>query len=62
MKKYLMSGIAAFAFCAALTSCSNKEDLYDQGAIEQQKELAEREAYALLQTAVLLCDSRRGRT
>lgn len=46
MKKYLMSGIAAFAFCAALTSCSNKEDLYDQGAIEQQKELAEREAYS----------------
>ena len=34
MKKYLMSGIAAFAFCAAFTSCS-KSDLYDEGQINQ---------------------------
>jgi hypothetical protein len=26
MKKYLMSGIAAMVFCAAFTSCSNKDD------------------------------------
>jgi hypothetical protein len=37
MKKYLMSGIAALAFCAAFTSCSNKEDLYDQGQINQNE-------------------------
>ena len=46
MKKYLMTGMAAIAFCAAFTSCSKGEDLYDQGAIEQQKELAVKEAYA----------------
>ena len=44
MKKYLMTGMAAIAFCAAFTSCSMGEDLYDQGAIEQQKELAVKEA------------------
>ena len=30
-----MSGIAALALCAAFTSCSNKEDLYDEGQINQ---------------------------
>ena len=45
MKKYLMSGIAALALCAAFTSCS-KNDLYDEGAIQQQKETSAREAYA----------------
>ena len=29
MKKYLMTGMAALAFCAAFTSCSKGEDLYD---------------------------------
>ena len=29
MKKYLMTVMAAIAFCAAFTSCSKNEDLYD---------------------------------
>ena len=33
MKKYLMTGMAALAFCAAFTSCSKGEDLYDENAI-----------------------------
>ena len=39
MKKYLMSGIAAIAVCAAFTSCS-KENLYDENQIQQNAELA----------------------
>jgi hypothetical protein len=36
MKKYLMTGVAALAICAAFTSCSKGGDeLYDQGAIDQ---------------------------
>ena len=35
MKKYLMTGVAALAICAAFTSCSKGEELYDQGAIDQ---------------------------
>lgn len=35
-----MSGIAALALCAAFTSCSNKEDLYDEGQIQQNAEQA----------------------
>ena len=30
MKKYLMTGVAALAICAAFTSCSKSEELYDQ--------------------------------
>ena len=30
MKKYLMSGVAALALCAAFTSCSKNENLYDE--------------------------------
>ena len=37
MKKYLMSGLAAIAICAAFTSCSKNNDVFDQGAINQQK-------------------------
>ena len=36
MKKYLMSGIAAFAIAAAFTSCSKSTDLYDQGAVDEK--------------------------
>lgn len=36
MKKYLMSGVAAIAFLAALTSCSKSTDLYDQGAVDEK--------------------------
>ena len=32
MKKYLMTGMAAIAFCAAFTSCSKDENLYDPEA------------------------------
>ena len=45
MKKYLMSGIAAIAVCAAFTSCS-KENLYDENAVVEKNEMAVREAYA----------------
>ena len=37
MKKYLMTGVAALAICAAFTSCSKSEELFNQGAIDQQK-------------------------
>lgn len=40
MKKYLMGGIAAVAICAAFTSCSKSNDIYDAGAVEQQKQEA----------------------
>ncbi|MBR0165466.1 MAG: hypothetical protein IJQ13_01095, partial [Prevotella sp.] len=33
MKKYLMTGMAALAFCAVVTSCSKGEDLYDENTI-----------------------------
>jgi hypothetical protein len=46
MKKYLMTGVAALAICAAFTSCSKGGDeLYDQGAIDKQKELSVNEKY-----------------
>ena len=34
MRKYLMTGVAALAICAAFTSCSSKEELYNPDAIE----------------------------
>ena len=40
MKKYLMGGIAAVAICAAFTSCSKNNELFDQNAAEQQKQEA----------------------
>ena len=46
MRKYLMTGVAALAFCAAFTSCSKSEELYDQGVIDQQKEMSVNEQYA----------------
>ena len=41
MKKYLMTGVAAFAICAAFTSCSKGEELYDQGAVEEMTTASE---------------------
>ncbi len=38
MKKYLMTGVAALAFAATFTSCSKSGDLYDENAVNQQKE------------------------
>ena len=38
MKKYLMGGIAAVAICAAFTSCSKNNELFDQNAAEQVKQ------------------------
>lgn len=32
-----MTGVAALAICAAFTSCSKSEELFNQGAIDQQK-------------------------
>ena len=40
MKKYLMGGIAAVAICAAFTSCSKSNELFDQNAAQQQKQQA----------------------
>lgn len=38
MKKYLMTGVAALAICAAFTSCSKSgEELYDAGKITQNE-------------------------
>ncbi len=46
MKKYLMSGVAAIAFLAVVTSCSKSTDLYDQDAQNLQKELVVNKNYA----------------
>ena len=35
MKKYLMTGVAAIALCAAFTSCSKNEELYKPEQIEK---------------------------
>jgi hypothetical protein len=45
MRKYLMTGVAALAICAAFTSCSKGEELYDQGAIDQGKAVSIVESY-----------------
>lgn len=37
MKKYLMTGVAAIALCAAFTSCSKNEELYNPEQIDQMK-------------------------
>ena len=38
MKKYLMTGMAALAICAAFTSCSKDTDVYNQNVEEQKKQ------------------------
>ena len=37
MKKYLMTGVVALAICAAFTSCSKSEELYNQEVINQNE-------------------------
>ena len=37
MKKYLMTGVAAIALCAAFTSCSSKDELYNPEQIRQNE-------------------------
>lgn len=46
MKKYLMTGVAALAFAATFTSCSKSGDLYDEGRIEKEKEVAIKNDFA----------------
>ena len=46
MKKYLMTGVAALAFAATLTSCSKAGDLYDEGRIEKEKEVSTKKDFA----------------
>ena len=46
MKKYLMSGIAAIALCAAFTSCS-KENLYNEEQINQNAIAKAEQDYAV---------------
>lgn len=41
-----MTGVAAVAFAATLTSCSKAGDLYDEGAVNQQKEVTVKKSYA----------------
>ena len=52
MKKYLMTGVAALAICAAFTSCSKNEELYDQGKVNQISAAQIQESYnqAFIQT------------
>lgn len=46
MKKYLMTGVAAFAICAAFTSCSKGgEELYDAGQITKNEAVQIEENY-----------------
>ena len=40
MKKYLMTGVAALAICAAFTSCSKSEELYDQKVASFEEQYA----------------------
>ena len=37
MKKYLMTGVAALAICAAFTSCSKSDELYNPEQIQQNE-------------------------
>lgn len=41
-----MTGVAAIALCAAFTSCSKSEELYDQGVVDGQKVASFEEQYA----------------
>ena len=52
MRKYLMTGVAAIALCAAFTSCSKNEELYDQGKVNQISAAQIQESYnqAFIQT------------
>ena len=45
MKKYLMTGVAALAICAAFTSCSKGGELFDEGAVNEMKEAQVVEKY-----------------
>ena len=45
MKKYLMTGVAALAICAAFTSCSKSDELYDQGTVDQMSKEKVTETY-----------------
>ena len=45
MKKYLMTGLAAIAICAAFTSCSKSDELYNPDVIKQGKAEAIVEKY-----------------
>ncbi len=46
MKKYLMTGVAAIALCAAFTSCSKGgEDLYNPNAEQEQLQLSYEQAF-----------------
>jgi hypothetical protein len=45
MKKYLMTGVAALAICAAFTSCSKSGELYDAGQITKNEAAQIQENY-----------------
>ena len=43
MKKYLMTGMAALAICAAFTSCSKDTDVYNQNVVQNIEEQKKQE-------------------
>ena len=45
MRKYLMTGVAAIALCAAFTSCSKNEELFDAGQITKNEAVQIQENY-----------------
>ena len=51
MKKYFISGVLAIAISAVFTGCSKSTDLYDEGAIEQNKEAQKEQKIAQLREA-----------
>ena len=44
MKKYLMTGMAALAICAAFTSCSKDTDVYNQDVVQDIEEQKKQDA------------------
>ena len=44
MKKYLMTGMAALAICAAFTSCSKDTDVYNQNVVQDIEEQKKQDA------------------
>lgn len=44
MKKYLMTGMAALAICAAFTSCSKDTDVYNQNVVQNIEEQKKQDA------------------
>jgi hypothetical protein len=46
MKKYLMTGMAALAICAAFTSCSKETNVYNPDVIQENEAAKVQQSYA----------------